>query len=60
LCAKLLRPQDLEETEHFRRWLQEKVAKIVQCGEKIEEERPSAGVASIFPTSFVIERLFLT
>jgi hypothetical protein len=24
----------LKETEHFCRWLQEKVAKIVQCGEK--------------------------
>ncbi len=33
LCSKLLHPQDLEETEHFRRWRQEKVAKIVQCGE---------------------------
>jgi hypothetical protein len=30
---RLMRLQDLEETEHFRRWLQEKVAKIVQCGE---------------------------
>lgn len=30
---KLLRPRDLEETEHFRRWRQQEVAKIVQCGE---------------------------
>ena len=29
LCAKLLRPQGLEETKHFRRWLQQEVAKIV-------------------------------
>src|SRR5687768_18264307 len=29
--AKLLRPQVLEEIERFRRWRQEKVAKIVQC-----------------------------
>src|ERR1041385_7916921 len=27
------RPQVLEETAHFRRWRQEEVAKIVQCGE---------------------------
>jgi hypothetical protein len=32
LCAKLLRPQVLEETEHFHRWRQEQVAKIVLCG----------------------------
>jgi len=34
--------QSLQETERFRRWRQEKVAKIVQCGEhffyKTEEE----------------------
>jgi len=35
LCANLLRPQDLEETEHFRRWRQEKVAKIVHWGANI-------------------------
>ena len=28
----------LQETEHFYRGSQEKVAKIVQCGETIEEE----------------------
>ena len=33
LCSKLLHPQDLEETEHFRRWRQEKVTKIVHYGE---------------------------
>jgi hypothetical protein len=37
LCAKLLRPRDLEETEHFRRWRQEEVAKIVQCGEQSQK-----------------------
>jgi hypothetical protein len=37
-CAKLLRPQDLEETEHFRRWGQAEVAKIVQCGEHLQGE----------------------
>ena len=32
--------QVLEETEYFCRWRQEKVAKIVQCGEpRIEEGR---------------------
>jgi len=30
--------QRLEETEHFRGWHQKEVAKIVQCGEKIEVE----------------------
>jgi hypothetical protein len=30
--------QLLEEIEHFRGWRQQEVAKIVQCGEKIEEE----------------------
>jgi hypothetical protein len=35
LCAKLLRPQVLEETEHFRHWRYEEVAKIVQCGEHL-------------------------
>ena len=35
LCATLLRPQVLEETEHFRHWRQQKVAKIVQCGEQL-------------------------
>ena len=36
----------LEETEHFRRWRQEKVAKIVQCGEQlslISKKRPPQG-----------------
>jgi hypothetical protein len=28
----------LKETEHFCRWLQEKVAKIVQCGEALARE----------------------
>jgi hypothetical protein len=28
----------LEETEHFSGYGQQKVAKIVQCGEKIEED----------------------
>jgi hypothetical protein len=28
----------LEATEHFRRWRQEKVAKIVQCGEALAEK----------------------
>ena len=46
LVGQLLRPQDLEETEHFRR-RQQKVAKIVQCGEHIDplnkpEKRPPA------------------
>jgi len=33
VVCQLLHPQGLEETEHFRHWRQEKVAKIVQCGE---------------------------
>lgn len=33
LSAKLLNLRDLEETEHFCRWRQEEVAKIVQCEE---------------------------
>jgi len=28
----------LKDTEHFCRWREQKVAKIVQCGENIEEE----------------------
>ena len=40
LGAKLLlRPQALEETEHFRRWHQQEVAKIVQCGEQISRRK---------------------
>jgi len=35
LCAKLLRPQDLEETVHLCGRGQEEVAKIVQCGEHL-------------------------
>jgi hypothetical protein len=31
--SRLLRPQDLEQTEHFHRGRQQTVAKIVQCGE---------------------------
>ena len=38
LLCRATRPRDLEEIEHLCRWPQEKVAKIVQCGEKIEEE----------------------
>ena len=32
--CQLLRPQDIEETERFRRPPQEKVSKIVQCGDR--------------------------
>ena len=32
--TNLPRPQNLEETEHFRHRRQEEVAKIVQCGEE--------------------------
>jgi len=49
----------LQETEHFCRWPQKQVAKIVQCGEKIEERHPQ-GWPQIFAASFVIEHLFLT
>jgi len=34
--------------------------KIVQCGEKIEEEAILKGGLKIFAASFVIERLLLT
>jgi len=51
--------QLLEETEHFCGWCQEKVAKIVQCGEKIEEEAILAD-GLVFSPSSVMERLFLT
>ena len=44
LCCKVLRPQVLEETQHFRGWRQEKVAKIVHCGEKIEEAIRKGGL----------------
>lgn len=50
-----MRPQDLEEPEHFRRWRQQKVGKIVQCGQKIEEEAIRKG-ASNFSPLFCIER----
>lgn len=33
-CWQLLDAQDLEETVHFRRWRQEEVAKIVDCGDE--------------------------
>jgi hypothetical protein len=42
LVAKLLRLQDLKETEHFRHWRQEKVAKIVQCGEQLSSSKDKA------------------
>jgi hypothetical protein len=56
--SRLLRPQVLEETEHFHRWRQEKVAKIVQCGEPKflgkQERRPPVRVAfKYFVTWFV-------
>ena len=49
-CTNLLRSQDLEETEHFRRWRQEKVAKIVQCGEHyfLSEKRPPRRWPQVF------------
>jgi hypothetical protein len=34
LCFNLLRPQVLEESQHFCGCGQEKVAKIVHCGEQ--------------------------
>jgi hypothetical protein len=40
--------QLLEETEHFRGCGQEKVAKIVHCGENIEEEAIRKGGLKIF------------
>jgi hypothetical protein len=44
---------------HFRTG-QEKVAKIVQCGEKIKEEAIRKGGLKFFGTILFIERLFLT
>jgi hypothetical protein len=44
-------PQDLEETEHFRHRRQQKVAKIVQCGEQVHIEiieKASREMALIF------------
>ena len=36
LVGQLLRPRDLQDTEHFRRRRQQEVAKIVQCGEVLK------------------------
>jgi len=41
----------LKETEHFCHWLQQEVAKIVHCGEKIAEEAIRKGGLKIFPAS---------
>jgi hypothetical protein len=51
--------QVLEETEHFCGCGQEKVAKIVHCGEKIEEEAIRKGGLKLCAV-ICIERLFLT
>jgi len=40
--------QLLQETEHFVRWSQKQVAKIVHCGEKIEEEAIRKGGLKFF------------
>jgi hypothetical protein len=45
--------QLLEETEHFCGCGQEEVAKIVHCGEKIEEEAIRKGGLKILAASFV-------
>jgi hypothetical protein len=55
LVFQLLRPPGLKETEHFRGWRHKKVAKIVQCGEKIRK-----GGLKLFSAPSVIERLFFT
>ena len=56
LVCQTTAPQDLEETEHFRGWRQEEVAKIVHCGEKIEEEAIRKGGLK-FLRPIIIERL---
>jgi len=38
--------QELQETEHFWHWPQEKVAKIVQCGEALEEKNRTTSVST--------------
>jgi hypothetical protein len=44
----------LQETEHFCRWPQKQVAKIVQCGEQNIEEDASARVTSTLRRDFRI------
>jgi hypothetical protein len=46
LSAKLLRSQVLQEAEHFRRGLQQKVAKIVQCGETLPKKNRTSSVST--------------
>jgi hypothetical protein len=46
----------LQETEHFRRWFQEKVAKIVHCGEpRVEGRRWSNSGGVFYNPSFIVK-----
>jgi len=49
----------LKETEHLRPWRQEKVAKIVQCGEKIEAAAIRKGGLKFFTTIYFYDPFIL-
>ena len=53
LVGQLLRPQVLEETEHFRRLRQQKVVKIVQCGEHYSITNQRRGHLSVALKIFI-------